>query len=118
MSDLIKITGLSAKGFHGVLESEKRHGQKFIVDAQLTVNLKDLKDNLEKTVNYAAVAELINGHIVGDPVLLIETLAENIAKSILKEFKRVSQVTITVHKPEAPIPVAFSDVSVQIVRKR
>ena len=51
-------------------------------------------------------------------MLLIETLAENIAKSILKEFKRVSQVTITVHKPQAPIPVAFNDVSVQIVRKR
>ena len=118
MSDLINITGITATGFHGVLPKEQNDGQKFIVDAQLKVNFKDLKDNLEKTVNYAAVAELINGHIVGDPVLLIETLAENIAESILKEFKRVRQVTITVHKPEAPIPVAFSDVSVQIVRKR
>ena len=118
MSDLINITGITATGFHGVLPKERSDGQKFIVDAQLKVNLKNLKDNLGKTVNYAAVAELINGHIVGDPVLLIETLAENIAKSILKEFKRVSQVTITVHKPQAPIPVVFSDVSVQIVRKR
>ena len=118
MSDLINIIGITANGFHGVIPKERSDGQKFIVDAQLKVNLKNLKDNLEKTVNYAAVAELINEHIVGDPVLLIETLAENIAKSILKEFKRVRQVTITVHKPQAPIPVAFGDVSVQIVRKR
>ena len=118
MSDLINITGITATGFHGVLPNERSDGQKFIVDAQLKVNLKNLKDNLEKTVNYAAVAELINEHIVGDPVSLIETLAENIAKSILKEFKRVRQVTITVHKPQAPIPFAFNDVSVQIVRKR
>ena len=39
MSDLIKITGLSAKGFHGVLDSEKHRGQKFIVDVEMNVSI-------------------------------------------------------------------------------
>lgn len=118
MSDLIKVTGVSGKGFHGVLESERRKGQKFIVDVELTLTLANLKDDLSNTVNYAQVAELIHEKITGKPVLLIETLAENIAKSVLKEFKKVRQVKVTVHKPKAPIAVKFKDVTVEITRNR
>jgi len=54
MSDLIKITGLSAKGFHGVLDSEKRRGQKFVVDVEMSASVANLKDDLNKTVNYSS----------------------------------------------------------------
>ena len=50
MSDLIKITGISAKGFHGVFPSERKDGQKFIVDIELTINLINLKDDLRKNL--------------------------------------------------------------------
>ena len=82
MSDLIKITGLSAKGFHGVLDSEKRRGQKFIVDVEMSLSVANLKDDLNKTVNYAQVAQLIHDQITGKSFELIETLAENIAKTL------------------------------------
>ena len=67
MSDLIRITGVKAKGFHGVLDSERRKGQKFIVDVELKLSLKNLNDNLKKTVNYAEVAQVINDEITGAP---------------------------------------------------
>jgi len=118
MSDLIKITGLSAKGFHGVLESEKRRGQKFIVDVEMNVSFANLKDDVNKTVNYVQVAQLIHDQITGKPVKLIETLAENIARTLLKEFKKVREVKVIVHKPKAPISLRFIDVSVEIIRKR
>lgn len=118
MSDLIKITGLSAKGFHGVLASEQKKGQKFIVDVELSINLNNVKDELSRTVNYADVAKLIFDQITGKPVLLIETLAENIAKVILKNYKKVKQVKVIVHKPKAPIPLKFGDVLVEITRQR
>ena len=118
MSDKIIISGVSAKGFHGVLESEKQKGQKFIVDVELTLNLKNLSDKLNKTVNYADVVKLINMHITGKSVLLIETLAENIGKDILKKFKRVSTILVRVHKPKAPISFSFKDVIVQIEIKK
>ena len=118
MSDLVKITGLSAKGFHGVLDSEKQRGQKFIIDVEMSVSVSNLKDDLSKTVNYAQAAQLIHDQITGKPVRLIETLAENIAKTLLKEFKTVKKVKVIVHKPKAPISLKFLDVSVEITRKR
>lgn len=118
MSDLINLTGISAKGFHGVLESERRKGQIFIVDVSIRLSLKNLSDDLKKTVNYAQVATLINNQITGKSVLLIETLADNIAQEILKNFKLIKQVKVVVHKPKAPIKLKFEDVSVEITRSR
>ena len=118
MSDLIKITGISAKGFHGVFESERKKGQKFIVDIELSINLTNLNDDLSKTINYAEVAQIAHDNITGNPVLLIETLAENIAKSVLNKYKKTKQVKVIVHKPKAPLTLKFKDVSVEIIRTR
>jgi len=118
MSDLIKITSIKAKGFHGVLERERKRGQIFLVDVELYLPLKNLNDQLDKTVNYAEVAQVVKVEITGKPYQLIETLAESIAKQILKKFKKIKKVRITVHKPNAPIPLKFKDVSVVIERSR
>ena len=118
MSDLIKIIGVKAKGFHGVLESERVRGQKFIVDVELRLNLSKLNDDLNKTVNYAQVAMVINDQITGKPQKLIETLAENIAVKILKDFKKVKSVKVTVHKPKAPVALNLKDIQVEIERSR
>jgi dihydroneopterin aldolase len=118
MSDVIKIAGIEAKGFHGVLEKERKRGQKFLVDVELYLPIKNLNDQLSRTVNYAEVAQVVNNEITGEPRQLIESLAEDIAKQILKEFKKIKKVKVTVHKPHAPIPLKFKDVSVEIERSR
>jgi dihydroneopterin aldolase len=118
MSDQILITGISAKGFHGVLPEEQKNGQIFVVDLQLNINLTGLKDKLSKTVNYAEVATLVEKEITGDPVQLIESLAERIGKLVLKKFSKIKSVRVIVHKPSAPIPVKFTDVAVSILVKR
>ena len=118
MSDLIKVIGISAKGFHGVFASEQRRGQRFVVDIELTLPLKNLNDDLSKTVNYAEVAQIAYDEITGKPVQLIETLADNISKLVLKEFKKVKTVKVIVHKPKAPIALKFKDVVVEVVRSR
>ena len=97
MSDLIKVIGISAKGFHGVFASERKIGQKFVVDVELTSSLKNLNDDLSKTVNYAEVAQIAHDQITGKPVKLIETLADNIAKQILKKFKKVLPYLFLLH---------------------
>jgi dihydroneopterin aldolase len=118
MSDLIKVIGISAKGFHGVFASERKLGQKFVVDVELTSSLKNLNDDLSKTINYAEVAQIAHDQITGKPVKLIETLADNIAKQILRKFKKVKTVKVIVHKPKAPIALKFKDVIVEVVRSR
>lgn len=115
----IRIDGVRGFGRHGVLPDEKIRGQEFIVDVRMWLPTKKAgrTDQLEYTVDYAAVAVAVHEIIVGPPVELIETLAERIAARVL-EFRRIHKVEIKVHKPLAPIPVDFQDVSITILRER
>jgi dihydroneopterin aldolase len=117
MSDTIRLTGLRVRGFHGVLSTERRDGQEFVVDAVLHLDLHAaaLSDDVADTVHYGELAERLAGVVAGEPVDLIETLAERLAQVCLSD-SRVRRAEVTVHKPSAPIPFAFSDVSVTVVR--
>ncbi len=116
--DFISIKGLRGFGRHGLFENERIRGQEFIVDVELHLSLANAgaHDDFSKTVDYSLVSILVNKHIIGEPVNLIETLAERIASEIL-ENELIKKVVVTVHKPQAPIAVDFSDVSVTITRK-
>jgi dihydroneopterin aldolase len=120
MSDYISLIGISAIGFHGVFPDERRDGQKFAVDLKLLLDLKPAgtSDDLNLTVNYASVATSVVEEITGEPLDLIEALAERICKRVLGDFKLIDQMEVTVHKPNAPVGVEFSDISVTIVRSR
>jgi dihydroneopterin aldolase len=117
--DVIALTGLRARGHHGVLEHERHDGQEFVVDVALTLDLARAaaSDDVAHTVHYGELAEAVVAAIERDPVDLIESLAERIAGLVL-EHRAVHEVTVTVHKPHAPITVPFDDVSVTIVRSR
>lgn len=118
--DKIVISGVRAIGYHGVLQSERDAGQSFIVDCEMFLNLKSAStsDDLKKTIDYGEVSLLIKEIVEGKAVNLIETLAGSIADAILKRYRKIQKVVVTVHKPEAPIQVEFLDVAVVIERKR
>ncbi|MEY4900078.1 MAG: Dihydroneopterin aldolase [Actinomycetota bacterium] len=111
--DKITITGITGFGFHGVLEHERRDGQTFSVDLEVITNFDSAvtSDDVRDTVNYAELADIVHAAIVGEPVNLIEKLANQIATDCL-DISGVTTVTVTVHKPQAPIPVPFTNVSV------
>jgi dihydroneopterin aldolase len=117
MSDLIALTGLRVRGHHGVLPAERRDGQDFVIDAELTVSVREAAatDDLARTVDYGVLASRLAEVVAGEPVDLIETLASRLADVCLGD-PRVTSVRLTVHKPFAPIPMAFADVSVTVVR--
>jgi dihydroneopterin aldolase len=117
--DRLALRGLRARGFHGVLDHERREGQQFVVDVELGLDTRPAAggDDLSATVHYGELAERLHAAMAGDPVDLIETLAQRLADICLAE-RPVSWVQVTVHKPEAPIPVAFDDVSLTIHRSR
>ena len=117
MSDAIRLTGLRVRGFHGVLPEERRVGQDFVVDVALALDLRPAaaSDDVADTVHYGELAERLAAVVAGEPVDLIETLAERLAAVCLAD-RRVTRAEVTVHKPQAPIPVAFGDVSVTVVR--
>ncbi|GAA3635561.1 dihydroneopterin aldolase [Microbacterium awajiense] len=119
MDDQITLTGLRVFGRHGVLGHERRDGQHFIVDLSMTVDASAAgrSDDVGDTVHYGEVAERVAQLVGGEPVNLIETLAVRIAEAVLAGWP-VRAVTVTVHKPEAPIEVPFDDVAVTVTRGR
>jgi 2-amino-4-hydroxy-6-hydroxymethyldihydropteridine diphosphokinase/dihydroneopterin aldolase len=118
-SDRIAITGLRVRGRHGVLDSERRDGQDFLIDAVLSVDTRAAAatDDLSRTVDYAGLSERLAAIVAGEPVRLIETLADRLAQACLAD-PAVREVQITVHKPQAPLGRPFGDVAVTICRER
>jgi 7,8-dihydroneopterin aldolase/epimerase/oxygenase len=119
VADEITLTGLRVFGRHGVYEHERRAGQHFVIDATLAVDTTAAaaSDDVADTIHYGEAAERIAAIVGGDPVDLVETLAQRIADALLA-FEGVQAVTVTVHKPDAPIELEFADVSVTIRRTR
>ncbi len=115
--DTVVVEGISAVGRHGVDPKEREKDQPFLADviAHLDTRLAGREDELSKTVNYAGMAEIARRHLEGDPVDLIETLAERIALAVL-EIETVYAVDVVVHKPQAPIGTPVSDAYVIIRR--
>jgi dihydroneopterin aldolase len=126
VSYLVRLTGVTGRGFHGVFASERRDGQEFVVDAVLEVDGAGDPggpggfggpDQLDATVDYGLLARRLHDAIGGEPVNLIETLADRLAAVCLDD-PRVRRVDVTVHKPAAPIEVPFGDVAVSVTRER
>lgn len=117
--DLIRLTGVRARGHHGVLGHERRDGQDFVVDVVLGLDLAPAAatDDLADTVSYAEVAADVVEVVEGPPRDLIETVAGQIADRALAR-PRVEWVEVTVHKPQAPVGVPFADVAVVLHRRR
>ncbi|HEU5265892.1 MAG TPA: dihydroneopterin aldolase [Jatrophihabitans sp.] len=117
--DSIALSGLRVRGYHGVFEHERRDGQDFVIDAVLEVSTTTAaaSDALSDTVDYGDLAQRLAAIVAGEPVNLIETLASRLADACLVDA-RVSAATVTVHKPQAPIPLSFTDVAVTIRRAR
>jgi dihydroneopterin aldolase len=119
MMDRIALTGLRVRGRHGVYEFERTQGQDFVIDVVLELDLAPAarSDDVADTVHYGELAERLAGIVAGDPVNLIETLADRLAAACLADA-RVAAATVTVHKPQAPIAHEFADVAVTLRRER
>jgi 7,8-dihydroneopterin aldolase/epimerase/oxygenase len=118
-ADRICLRGLRVYARHGVLESERREGQEFVIDAVVWFDTTPAaaSDDVSRTVDYGKLAGRLVRVAADPPVRLIETLAQRLAEACLSE-PGVEEAEITVHKPHAPIPHPFADVTVTIRRTR
>lgn len=117
--DRVALTGLRVRGRHGVFDEERRAGQEFVVDAVLELSTESAaaSDELADTIDYGSLAQRLAEVVAGEPVNLLETLAARLVGACLADA-RVDAATVTVHKPQAPIPLAFADVAVSVRRDR
>lgn len=119
MADRITLTGLRVRGHHGVYSHERRDGQDFVVDVTVWIDLAGAAatDDVADTVHYGELAGRVAAIVSGTPRNLIETVGTEIADDVMKD-DRAHAVEVTIHKPDAPIPLDFADVAVTIRRSR
>ncbi|WP_297910823.1 2-amino-4-hydroxy-6-hydroxymethyldihydropteridine diphosphokinase [uncultured Actinomyces sp.] len=110
---IIALKGLGAMANHGVYDFERTQEQRFSADVVMWVETAGTTDDIAATVSYADIADETMAILTGNPVDLIETLAETIASRVMSH-EGVVGTEVTVHKPDAPIDHPFSDVSVTV----
>ncbi len=115
----ITLKGIVGFGHHGVFDFERRDGQRFVVDLVCTLDMSAAadSDDLHQTIDYGALAQAVVADIERDPLNLIEALAARIASTCLRH-ESVTDIEVTVHKPDAPMPVEVDDVAVTLTRSR
>ena len=121
MSDAILLEGLRFFGYHGVYPEERTLGQRFLVDVVAELDLRDAgqHDELDETVNYNSMYNVVRSVVEGEPMMLIEAVADRTARLILETFPPVTEVEVTVRKPEATIRGAHLDaIGVRVRRVR
>jgi dihydroneopterin aldolase len=119
VTDRIELRGLRVRGHHGVFEHERRDGQEFVVDVTVWMDLAPAatSDDLTDTLHYGELAERTAAIVAGEPANLIETVGARVADMVMAD-ERALAVEVTMHKPQAPIALEFSDVAVVIRKSR
>ncbi len=117
--DAISLRGMRFLGRHGVSLEERMEPQPIEVDVVLTADLREAgaTDDLEHTIDYAAVFGRVAEIVEGRSFRLLEALATAIADELLAD-PAISAVEVAVGKPKAPLPGAFETVEVRIRRRR
>lgn len=118
--DKILLQGMAFFGYHGVLPEENRLGQKFFVDIELYLDLKNAGrgDDLNSSINYGEVYEQVKDIVENRRFKLIEALAEEISSHLFNNYSILKEVMVRVRKPEAPVPGIYDYFGVEIQRKR
>lgn len=118
MSDAILIKGIRGFGYHGVFDFERRDGQDFFVDLEISLDLSTASksDELSDSIDYSLFTTIVREEIEGEPVNLIERLAGRIADRIQIQFGNIEAIVVTVHKPKAPVKEDVTDIAVTIRR--
>lgn len=114
--DQIKVSGIEFWAHHGVLKSEQAQGQRFLVDCTLFLDSSLCREDLTRTVHYGEVALTVIHFCQSKKYQLIETLANELAVHLLLQYPLLEELELCVHKPNAPIPVTFSDVTLTVRR--
>ena len=106
LEQAIKIDGLRIYAYHGVDPQEAIVGAWYTVSITMNADATAavLSDDLDGTVNYAKVADIVKQQMLVRSALL-EHVAGRIAQSLLNEFPTLQSVTVTVSKENPPVGI-------------
>ena len=112
---LISIEKMEFYSYHGCFVEERKIGTWFNVDLSMEVDTSkaEMSDNLDDTVNYQAVYQVVKREMMVSSKLL-EHVARRILDAVKKEFPAVSYVWVKVKKMNPPLGGKMESVSVEM----
>jgi dihydroneopterin aldolase len=118
--DRMFLHGVEVRGRHGVLDFERRDGQRFVIDVDWWIDTSRAiaTDRLDATLCYKQLHDHVCEVVGGEPWSLIEKLADRLIEALFARFPDIASMQVTVHKPEAPIGGTFADVGITRRRHR
>jgi dihydroneopterin aldolase len=118
-ADFLRLKNMVFHGYHGYWDEERRVGQRFEVDVELTVEVAQAAqtDHIRDTVDLYKVYQAVEKVVTGKRFKLVETLAEKIASVLLRRFA-IRDVHLCVRKPNSPVPGICDGIEVEIFRER
>lgn len=120
MTGQIELRGLRAMGICGALPEERERAQPLEVDADIEADLRPAgaSDQLDDTIDYAALLAEIERVVTGERFTLLERLATRIADVLIDTDERVTAVTVAVRKLRPPVPHQLDTCGVRLTRRR
>lgn len=115
-----RIDRLSLHARHGAKPEERSLGQRFHLDITFTADVAGAltSDQLGDSVHYGDVIKAATKAFTARDFNLIEAAAASVADELLARFPRIVAVSVTVHKPAAPIAAILESISVTVERGR
>jgi len=113
----IELSGIELHGYHGVLEHERREGQRFLFDVELEVGEAGASDRIEDAVDYRDVVACVREVSDSRVYRVLEALAAGLAAALLERFP-VERVEVRVRKPDVVLDPPVEQAAVSVVRER
>ncbi len=119
MAEVIELRGLRASGVCGALPEEQSRAQPIEIDLDVEADLSRacVSDDLDDTIDYGALCEIVERLVTEDRFTLLERLAERIAEIVLGD-ERVQVVTVAVRKLRPPVAQQLATSGVRLTRTR
>ena len=116
MKGTIAITGMEFHAYHGVLPSERKGGNLFVVDFECEYDIEDaiVSDNLADTLDYGSIYDIVAAQMVV-PCNLLENVAGRIAGVITVTYPEIKHFSVKVSKQNPPVggKAAWSSVRIE-----
>lgn len=118
--DRMQLHGMELFGRHGVFEEERKLGQRWIIDLDLQVDLREagISDQLEHSINYAEIYKTVKHIVEEESYQLVEAITERIAAVLLETYSLIREATVRVTKPHPPFDIHFRGVTIEMTRVR
>ncbi len=98
----VVIRGLRCRGRQGPTPADHQETHDYLVDVALAVDIAEAasRDDLAAALDIAAVAEVVRAEVARRPRTLLERMAADVANALFEAFAPVTEVSVTVQKPE------------------